>query len=203
MAIQAVIFDIGDVLENNPRLGRNQEWESRLHLEPGEIDMRLSGVWRAGSLGMITEAQVHERIGEIMGWDADSVQAYMDDFWKEYLGTLNVELTDYFRGLHGRYRTAIISNSFVGAREREMALFHFDEMTELIIYSHEVGLAKPDPRIYMLACERLGLAPSEVLFVDDREDNAEGARQLGIHCIVNEETGRTVAQIEALLAAEA
>ncbi|MEX2626162.1 MAG: hypothetical protein WD225_04725, partial [Ilumatobacteraceae bacterium] len=44
---------------------------------------------------------------------------FMDDLWAEYLGTPNTELIDYFTGLGGRVRTGILSNSFVGARERE------------------------------------------------------------------------------------
>lgn len=52
------------------------------------------------------------------------------DMWDEYLGTANTELTDYLAGLRPRYRTALLSNSFVGAREREEARYGFDELTE-------------------------------------------------------------------------
>jgi hypothetical protein len=49
------------------------------------------------------------------------VSEFMEDTWVEYLGTLNVELSDYFSSLRPRYQTPIISSSFVGAREREQA----------------------------------------------------------------------------------
>jgi hypothetical protein len=54
--------------------------------------------------------------------DQPRLAALMDTLWAEYLGTLNARLADYFSGLRPRYRTAILSNSFVGARERERQL---------------------------------------------------------------------------------
>ena len=48
-----------------------------------------------------------------------------------------------------------------------------------ILISGEVGLAKPDPAIFRLACERFGLEPNTTLFVDDSEPNVEAARDLG------------------------
>ena len=83
----------------------------------------------------------------------------MDDAWAEYLGMLNHELAAYFAGLRLRYRTGILSNSVVGAREREQALYGFEDMCDTIVYSHEVGWRKPDPRIYWAVCDRLETAP--------------------------------------------
>src|SRR5262249_48802127 len=157
--IRAIIFDIGGVLEITPKLGVDEKLEQRLGLKPGELNERLHDVWRGGSIGTITLADVHRRIGEIMGMSEADVNAYMEDVWEEYLGTLNVELTEYFRQLRPRFITAILSNSFVGAREREQAHYGFEDMTDFIIYSHEVGISKPDRRIYELTCERLGVPP--------------------------------------------
>jgi HAD superfamily hydrolase (TIGR01509 family) len=52
-----------------------------------------------------------------------------------------------------------------------------------ILISAEVGLAKPDPRIYRLAAERLGVRPDEAVFVDDFAANVEGARAVGMRAI--------------------
>jgi putative hydrolase of the HAD superfamily len=163
MTIRAIVFDIGGVLEFAPRIGITEKWEGLLGLQADELDKRLYEVWKGGSIGAITEADVHRMIGEILSIDEAKVNAFMDDIWKEYLGTPNVELIDYFKKLHGHYITAIISNSFVGAREKEQAAYHFGDMTELIIYSHEVGIQKPDPRIFELACDRLNIKPEEMI----------------------------------------
>ena len=50
MAIRAVVFDIGGVLEITPRTGWNGRWEADLHLAPGEIESRLADAWRGGSI---------------------------------------------------------------------------------------------------------------------------------------------------------
>lgn len=123
----------------------------------------------------------------------------MQDIWTEYLGTLNTELYEYCRNLRPKYRTAILSNSFVGAREKEEASYKFSEIVELLIYSHEVGMAKPDPRIYELTCERLGLEPAEVLFIDDHQELIDAAQACGLHGVVYHNNEQVIADIEACL----
>jgi putative hydrolase of the HAD superfamily len=203
MTIQAIVFDIGEVLEITPDLGVTAKWEQRLNLPAGELDRRLHDVWEGGSIGTISEQDVHRSISERMGMSAAQVDAFMQDIWQEYLGTLNVELVEYFRGLRPRYQTAFLCNSFVGAREKEQERYHFDELCDFIIYSHEVGMSKPDPRIYALTCERLGRQPAEVIFVDDREPNVEGARQAGMHSILFKNNAQAIADIQACIKANA
>lgn len=199
MAIKAVVFDIGGVLEITPDRGVNGKWEQIFNLQPGELDKKLVSVWRGGSWGTMTEAQTRENIRDIMGMTEAQLTEFMDDIWREYLGTPNVELIAYFRSLHGKYKTGIISNSFVGAREREQALYQFEDMTDTIVYSHEVGMSKPTPRIYEMAWERLGVKPDEMIFIDDREEAIEAANALGIHGIVFKDNAQTMAAIEACL----
>src|SRR5258708_7858589 len=199
MTIRAVAFDIGGVLEITPDTGMTEKWEQRLHLKPGELDHRMASVWRDGSLGKCSEEQVQQSLREIIGMDQAEVDAFLHDLWEEYLGTLNVGLAAYFSSLRPRYQTAIISNSFVGARTREQERYHFAEMCDLIIYSHEEGIAKPERRIFELTCERLGVSPAEMIFLDDAERCIAGARELGIHAILFRETAQAIAEIEACL----
>jgi epoxide hydrolase-like predicted phosphatase len=199
MAIRAVAFDIGGVLEITPDTGMTEKWEQHLHLKPGELDQRMAGVWRDGSLGNCSEEHVQQSLKEIIGMDQAQVDAFLHDLWEEYLGTLNVELAAYFSSLRPRYQTAIISNSFVGARTREQERYHFDKMTDLIIYSHEVGIAKPDRRIYELTCERLGVQPAEMIFLDDHERPVAAAREFGIHAILFQNAAQAIADIQACL----
>lgn len=203
MPIRAVVFDVGGVLEIVTPTGWIERWETRLSLKPGELDERLGDLWEAGSLGTISYADVERRAGEILGIDASQVAALMRDVWDEYLGSPNTQLTGYFANLRPRYRTAILSNSFVGAREQEHARYQFGDLCDLIIYSHEVGIRKPERRIFQLACEELNVQPAEMLFLDDVEANVEAAQQLGIHAILFRTTEQAIAEIEtALNAAE-
>jgi epoxide hydrolase-like predicted phosphatase len=197
MPIRAVVFDIGGVLEFTPPLGMAEKWEDHLGLGHGELPERLGAVFAAGNVGALTEAEIHERIGQILRLGPARVDALMADLWTEYLGTLNAELTAYFAGLRPAYRTGIISNSFVGAREREQERYGFEQLTDEIIYSHEAGISKPDPRIYELACERLGVLPAEMIFLDDLAPNVDAAGDLGAHGILFTSTAQAIADIEA------
>lgn len=202
MTIRAIVFDIGGVLEIKPPTGWAAKWEANLQLHPGEIDERLGHVWHGGSLGIISEAEVEQSVGAILGLEPARVAALMQDMWAEYLGTLNVELTKYFASLRPRYQTAILSNSFVGARDKEHEHYQFGDLCDLIIYSHEEGLAKPDRRIFELTCRRLGVQPHEIVFLDDYAPHITAARELGIHAILFQDTAQAIAEIEERLHAE-
>jgi putative hydrolase of the HAD superfamily len=200
MTIEAVVFDIGGVLEITPDLGVTGMWESRLGLGRGELDKRMYEVWRGGSIGTVSERDVHRAVSEILGLDERQLAEFMADIWREYLGTANTELIEYARRLRPRYRTGILSNSFAGAREREQAAYGFEDLVDEIIYSHECGMSKPDPGIYALACERLGVEPAQMVFLDDSGPCVEGARQAGIHAVLYQDNSRAVSDIEDLLA---
>ena len=123
----------------------------------------------------------------------------MADIWREYLGTPNTELIDYARQLRPRYRTGILSNSFVGAREKEQAAYGFEDLVDDIVHSHEAGMSKPDPRIYALACTRLGVRPDETVFVDDTDFCVAGAREAGLHAVHFQHNAQAIEDIEKLL----
>jgi HAD superfamily hydrolase (TIGR01509 family) len=200
MAIRAVVFDIGGVLEITPDLGVGRRWEARLGLAPGELGERMGDVWTGGGLGTITLDGVHQAIRDRLGLDEQQLTAFMADMWREYVGTANTELIGYARGLRPRYRTGILSNSFVGAREREQAAYGFEDLVDEIVYSHEAGMAKPDLRVYALVCERLGAGPGETVFLDDTEPCVAGARDVGIHAVHYRDNVQAIAEIEQLLA---
>ncbi len=199
MTIKAIVFDIGGVLELTPDLELDKKWEQKFNLKPGELQQRLGEVWHNGALGTITLQEVHAQIGTIMGWDETQVNEFMDDIWREYLGILNVRLAEYFRNLRPRYQTAIISNSFVGAREKEAEQYHFDTLCDFIVYSHEVGLHKPDPKIFQMTCEHLKLQPHEIIFVDDHKEVYTPAQEMGMHCIEFKDNAQAIAEIEACI----
>jgi len=197
-AIRAIALDIGGVLEHTPDLGTAARWEPEFGA--GWVE-RVGAVFRAGELGHVTLEEVHEQSAAILGVTADRFAAYMADTWVEYLGTYNAEIAGYWRARRAEgYATAIISNSFVGAREREEEAYRFSELTDLIVYSHEVGMLKPDPGIYELCLERLGMAPHEAVFVDDFEPNCAAARALGMSAVFFQDTAQAIRDLDELLA---
>ena len=201
MVIRAVVFDIGGVLEITPDLGVTELWETRLGLPAGELNQRMHDAWAAGSIGAITEAGVIRAIIDRLGLDGPQLAVFMADIWREYLGTANTELIAYARRLRPRYRTGILSNSFVGAREREQAAYGFEDLVDEIVYSHEAGMSKPDPRIYALICARLGVHPHEMVFLDDADRCVAGAREAGLHAVCYHDNAQAIEEIEKLLTA--
>ena len=85
--------------------------------------------------------------------------------------------------LHETYKTALLSNAWDDLRQVIAEKWHFEDAFDAMIISAEVGLAKPDPRIFQLALERLGVEADQAIFVDDFERNVEGANALGLHGI--------------------
>ncbi|HET6703958.1 HAD family phosphatase [Amycolatopsis sp.] len=202
MAIRAVVFDIGGVLEITGPMDFTRTWETKLGLAPDEIRSRLADMWAAGAVGGVTEAALREATAERLGIATAEVDLMMADFWTQYLGVGNTELIGYVRGLRPRFRTGILSNSFVGAREREQAAYGLESLVDDLVYSHEVGVSKPEARIYELTCGRHGVAPGEMVFVDDLEVNVAAARSLGIHAVLYRDNAQAIAGIEEIIAAE-
>ena len=214
MAIKAVVFDIGGILEIIPEGGdptsrfpqMMARWEEKLGMQHGSLgarvlamDARLTAAGKDAGIGTITYDEWVDTLRAEMGWDAATTEAFMGDFWDVYIGDPNPELTAYFISLRPRYQTAFLSNSMVGAREHEQAARGFEDMADLIVYSHEAGVSKPDPRIYAITCERLDVQPSEIVFLDDNPANIAAAREYGLHAILFENNAQAMREIEAIL----
>lgn len=201
VAVRAVVFDIGGVLEVTPMTGWRDRWAERLGLTWPAIAERCADVFDGGSIGRLTLAEVEQQTARVLDLSETETASFMQDFWEEYLGTLNNELADYFSALRPRYRTAIVSNSFVGAREREHEAYKMKSLCDVLVYSHEVGVLKPEARIYEIALEQLGVRPSEAVFVDDGQMAVEGARALGMSAILFENNHQVIGALENCLGA--
>jgi putative hydrolase of the HAD superfamily len=90
--------------------------------------------------------------------------------------------------------TGLISNSW-GDRGQYDNLDMFDA----VVISGDVGLNKPDPAIFMLGAERVGLRPEECVFVDDLKENCEGAEAVGMTAILHRGSESTLPELERLL----
>jgi epoxide hydrolase-like predicted phosphatase len=197
--VRAVVFDIGGVLEVNPATGWPERWAARLGLSADEFAERIDRLWSGGDIGSVTLAEIERRTADGLDLDDAALLELMSDAWADYLGSLNRSLAEYFRSLRPSFKTGILSNSFVGAREREQDAYGFEDMCDVIVYSHEVGHLKPEPAAYRSVCERLGVAPADVLFLDDVQVNVDGARAVGMRAITFLHTRQAISEIEAQL----
>jgi epoxide hydrolase-like predicted phosphatase len=93
-------------------------------------------------------------------------------------------------------RTGMISNSWGHGRyDRSL----FGELFDGVVISGEVGLHKPQPQIFELGAERIGLLPSQCVFVDDLRENCEGAEAVGMIAVLHRGAAETLARLEDLL----
>ena len=203
MAFRAVICDIGGVLEVNPATGWQERWAARLRVDLADMTEALAPTWREGSLGRVSLPEAERRVAAALGLGQTELAEFMDDMWADYVGTLNAEMTSYFGALRPRLRTGILSNSFVGARERENAAYGFEDLCDVVVYSHEEGMEKPDPRFYRIVASRLGVRPDEAIFLDDRETCVAGARAVGMTAVLFGSTRQAIADLEHHLAGSA
>ena len=92
-------------------------------------------------------------------------------------------------------KTGLISNSWgLGIYDRAPT-----DMFDEAIISGEVGFHKPQPEIYVLAAERLGVEPGECVFVDDLRENCAGAEAVGMTAVLHRETAATLERLSELL----
>lgn len=97
-------------------------------------------------------------------------------------------------------RTALLTNNVREWEATWRSMLPVDELFETVVDSAFVGCRKPDPRIYHLTLERVGLEPEQCIFIDDMEINVEAANDLGIHGVHFRETAQARAEVHALLA---
>jgi epoxide hydrolase-like predicted phosphatase len=95
-------------------------------------------------------------------------------------------------------KTGLISNSW-GLSIYDRAPV---DLFDVAVISGEVGLHKPQPEIYELACERLGVAPADAVFVDDLRENCAGAEAVGMTAVLHRDTPATLARLDELFGLE-
>ena len=184
--VRALLLDYGGVL-TAPVQHSFARFEQRLGIPPGrsfEVLVSASQTTGGGAIAALERGEM-----ELSDFDAllrrlltDAGHAIDDgiDLLEGLFAAMRPagglwELTSTVRDQG--VRTGLLSNSWgFSAYPLDRLEAHFDEL----VLSGQVGLRKPDPAIYQLAAERVGVAPSACVFVDDLERNVEVATELGM-----------------------
>jgi epoxide hydrolase-like predicted phosphatase len=199
MTIRAIIFDLGGVLVRTADFSPRKRLGERFGMS-AEALMDLVFGLEAGTraqLGQVSVEQHWEHVRQVLGLAPQEVSEFQTAFWSEDF--LDHELVETLRSLHGTYRTALLSNAFSDLRGVVTERLNFADVFDEMIISSEVGMVKPDPRIYHLTLERLGVLPQEAVFVDDMPHNVQAAQALGLHAIQYKNTPQVLVELEALL----
>ena len=197
LSIKLLLFDLGGVLIDfsGPReLGQYL----RRPATPDEILQRWIACPHTDAFerGLISSSEWAERF--VREWD---VTVRPDEFLRVFRTMTRCVLPgarELLDTLRPRFRLAALSNSNALHWERNVNELGLLDLFEFAIASHEVGLCKPDPRIYEVAIERAGLPPHAIMFFDDLPSNVAAAKALGLHA----RQVKGVAAIRECLAAE-
>ena len=182
VTLKAVVFDYGMVLSGPPHPEAQNElrritglsheafeslyWVDRHAYDRGD----LTGMQFWKKLVSDADLKLSEaQIAELNNWDAR--------MWT----TTNPATINWHKQLKEKgLRTAILSNMGDSVLEKIERNFPWIADFDVLIWSYQHSMAKPEPAIYRLLLERLGTAPDETLFLDDKIENIEAARHLGI-----------------------
>jgi epoxide hydrolase-like predicted phosphatase len=201
MPIKAVLWDIGGVIgrteDRTPRaqlaadLGVSTEYLVRL-IFGGEQGARAQ-------LGEITVEELFQYVRE----ELKLVPNEFPDLYERFFAGDRVDyrLVDFIRLLKPKYKIGIISNAW-GDLHQMLDHWGITDAFDLVVGSGNEGILKPDPKIYEIALERLGLRPEEVIFVDDFIENVAGAKKLGINAIHFQNREQALSEINDLLKCE-
>ncbi|HWD73116.1 MAG TPA: HAD-IA family hydrolase [Actinomycetota bacterium] len=113
-------------------------------------------------------------------------------------GEIRPAMVTAVRRCQERLRTAALTNNFT-LPDGDPAMSEVRELFDVIVESSRIGVRKPDPRFYELACAELGVAPGESVFLDDLGINLKPARALGMTTIKVDDPARAIAELEAVV----
>ena len=210
--IRAVISDFGGVL-TTPLLTSFMSLQDEIGVSPEHFGKALRTLTAERGENPLFEMERGE-IGEdeFLALLADGLEPLLDHephlhrFRELFIGTLepNPPMIELLRELKGRgLRMAMLTNNVKEWEPHWRPMLPVDEIFETVVDSAFVGCRKPEPRIYEITLERLGLPAEQCLFVDDMLLNIEAARELGLNAVHFEETDAAVAEIRAAVGADA
>lgn len=199
MPIQAIYFDIGGVLVRTIDRAPRTRLAERLGMTYEALDELVFGgeKGRKAQLGEISAEEHWAYVCQQVHWPVARWRELEAEFFQG--DWLDTGLVDTLRGLRGRYKTGIISNALSNTRAAIADKWHLLDAFDVIITSAEVGVMKPDPRIFHIALQSLGMQPSEAVFVDDSAQNVEGARAVGMLAIQFRSPQQVRLELEAVL----
>jgi len=199
-SFKAVVFDGGGIFSMTADAGGDRYWERKLRLEPGGLRRLItSEINRNANTGLISEEQAWELALAALELDPERRADLATDFWAG--SYLDYDMAALIERVHqAGYRTALLSNAWIGARLSHTAL-GWDRLLKFDVqmFSAEEGLMKPDMAFYQRCLDRLGVSAGETLFIDDTLVNVEAAWQLGMTAIHYTDKNRDMAEIERLL----
>ena len=199
--IKALISDFGGVLMRTRTDGSRRALEQRLGLAPNTIAARVfsSDLSLQAMCGAVSEDELWRTLESELDLPRFGMtwQELQDEFFAEDF--LDEELMSLIRSVRPGLKTGLISNAWDGLREVLHTRVPIADAFDVLVISAEEKIAKPNPRIYHVALERLGVLAAEAIFLDDFIENIRAANALGITGVHFQSGGQAQRDIRTLL----
>jgi len=188
--IKAIIFDVGGVLKITDIKATQENIISQFGLSPKLINQSYEKYFSIWQKGQMVESELWRNI----------INDYVADHQNfQRIVKINQEVYSIAADLKQRgYQTAIMSNVTLEdkALNEKIGLY---KPFEIVILSTDIGLNKPDPKIYEITLKKLDVKPQEAIFVDDKKEFIKIAKSLGMHGIVYYNPSQLKQEIEKLI----
>jgi putative hydrolase of the HAD superfamily len=183
--IKAIAMDIGGVLLRTEDPSGRRALEKKYALQPGGVDTLVfnSKIATESTIGRASPEEIWQNLADMLSLSTEELEAFEQAFWQG--DRLDQELVSFLQRQRPKYITAILTNAWMDARQSLAEKFHIIEGQNVdhILISSELGVAKPDERIYHILAERVQCEFTQILFVDDFIENINAAEVLGIQTI--------------------
>jgi len=199
MTIGVVFFDLGGVIVRTEFQAPRERLAQRLGMTyEGLVKLVFEGESsRRASLGEISTQEHWAAVIRALSLPPSAAEIVGQEFFAGDF--LDRELLNFIRSLRPHYKTGLISNAWPDLRDY-IVRSKFDDAFDEMVISAEVGLMKPDPRIYHLALQKTGVAPAAAVFLDDFAENIEAARAVGMYAIQFTQPEKALEELKQLLA---
>ncbi len=204
--VTAGIFDFSGVMTTSPLEGVF-DYEKSLGLEKGKLLSLIMGdansdgddPWHRLERGEIPGVEFWKHLKE-QAMSQLGVEVDFNDLARSFLKGFKARprMISLVGELKGRIRTGLLTNNVKEFGGYWRSMVPVEELFDEIIDSSEVGLRKPDPRVYELALDRLGSIPEQTFFVDDFEANVKAAIDAGMIGIVFDDEDKVIARVKEL-----
>ncbi len=186
MALRAVVFDYGMVLTGPPDQKAHDEMVRITGLTAGQFETRYWTDRHAYDEGKLTGIAFWQKFLRDADLDlGDSAVEELNAWDARMWTTENPEMVSWQLVLkqHG-LRTAILSNMGDSVLESITRTYDWIRRFDVLVWSYQLRMAKPDPEIYLHVLQRLGTRPDETLFLDDKQINIDAAIALGMKALL-------------------
>lgn len=192
LLLKAVLFDLDNTLmdRDNTFLSfiRQLVQECLLPMEKADADKLIADIIIRDADGYRVKEGFFLELIDLLPWrqkpSLEQLQSYYDEHYMTHAKAMDHAIDTLQACRNMGLRLGVITNGHSHLQHRKIDLLGLREYFDTIVISGEVGLSKPDPQIYRLALERLGVGPDQCVLVGDHPRNdIWGAAQVGLQGI--------------------